>query len=96
VRLVVEGTIIVIVPLITSFLLNTLTLLTPVVNPVVCISVVDDVAQISVIPILLSAVFLRWSETAGRVPTQTLSVVQLMTPYFAITIEGRVNHGSCV
>jgi hypothetical protein len=65
VRLVVEGTIIVIVPLITSFLLNTLMLLTPVVNPVVCISVVDDVAQISVIPILLSAVFLRWSETAG-------------------------------
>jgi hypothetical protein len=92
VRLVVEGTIIVIVPLITSFLLNTLTLLTP----VVCISVVDDVAQISVIPILLSAVFLRWSETAGRVPTQTLSVVQLMIPYFAVTIEGRVNHGSCV
>jgi hypothetical protein len=34
VRLVIEGTIIVIVPLITSFLLNVLMLLAPVVNPV--------------------------------------------------------------
>jgi hypothetical protein len=65
VRLVVEGTIIVIVPLITSFLLNALTLLTAVVNPVTCISTADDVVQISVIPIPPSATFLRWSETDG-------------------------------
>jgi hypothetical protein len=43
VRLVIEGTIIVIVPLITSFLLNALTLLLPVVNLIACISVADDV-----------------------------------------------------
>jgi hypothetical protein len=42
VRLVIEGTIIVIVPLITSFLLNALMLLAPVVNLIACISVVDD------------------------------------------------------
>jgi hypothetical protein len=65
VRLVVEGTIIVIVPLITSFLINALTLLTAVVNPVTCISTADDVVQISVIPIPPSAMFLQWSETDG-------------------------------
>jgi hypothetical protein len=96
VRLVIEGTIIVIVPLITSFLLNALTLLAPVVNPIVCISTTDDVAQISVIPILPSAVFLQLSETVDRVPTRTFSVVKIVTPYFTVTIEDRVNHGCCV
>jgi hypothetical protein len=65
VRLVIEGTIIVIVPLITPFLLNTLTLLALVVNLITCISVADDIAQISVIPIPPSAAFLQWSETVG-------------------------------
>jgi hypothetical protein len=96
VRLVVEGTIIVIVPLITSFLLNALTLLAPVVNPIVCISTTDDIAQISVIPIPPSAAFLQLSETVDRVPTWTLSVVKIVTPYFTVTVEDRVNHGCYV
>jgi hypothetical protein len=96
VRLVVEGTILVIVPLLTSFLLNALTLLAPVVNPVVCISVMDDIAQVTVMSILPMAALLRWSETTGRVPTRTLSVVKLMTPYFIITVEDWADHGCCV
>jgi hypothetical protein len=92
VRLVIEGTTIVIVPLITSFLLNTLTLLAPDVNWVTCIFVVDDVAQISVILIPPLAMFLWWSETAGQVPARTLSLVKLVTPYSAFTIEDWVNH----
>jgi hypothetical protein len=96
VRLVVEGTILVIVPLLTSFLLNALTLLASVVNPVVCISVMDDIAQVTVMSILPMAALLRWSETTGRVPTRTLSVVKLMTPYFIVTIKDWADHGCCV
>jgi hypothetical protein len=96
VRLVIEGTIIVIVPLITSLLLNALMLLAPDVNPIACISATDDVTQISVILILPSVTFLWWSETVGRVPAWTLSVVKLVTLYFTIIGEGRVNHGCCV
>jgi hypothetical protein len=96
VRLVIEETIIVIISLIMSFLLNAITLLAPVVNLAACILAADDVTQISVIPIPPSAVFLCWSETAGRVPTWTLSVVKIMTPYFTITAEIRVNHGCYV
>jgi hypothetical protein len=44
VMLVIEGTIIVIVPLIMSLLLDVLRLLAPVVNPSVCISTMDEVA----------------------------------------------------
>jgi hypothetical protein len=58
VRLVIEGTIIVIVSLITSFLVNALMLLALVVNPIVCISAADDVAEISVIPFPPLAAFL--------------------------------------
>jgi hypothetical protein len=93
VRLLVERTIIVIVPLITSFLINAVRLLASVVNPVACISAANDVTQISIIPILPSAVFLLWSETIGQVPVRNLSVVKLVTPYFAIMVEGPVNHG---
>jgi hypothetical protein len=96
VRLVIEGTIIVIVPLITSLLLDALMLLAPVVNLVMWISLVDDVAQVSVIPIMPLAAILQRSETTGRVPTQTLLVVKLMTPYFTVTVEDRVNHSCCV
>jgi hypothetical protein len=91
-----EGTIIVIVPLITSFLLNALMLLAPIVNPVTCISAADDVAQVMVIMIPPSAALHRWSETAGQVPARTLSVVKLMTPYLAVTVEDWVDHGCCI
>jgi hypothetical protein len=96
VRLVIEVNIIVIVPLITSFLLNTLMIMATVVNPTVHISAVDDITQVSVIRISPLAVLLWWSQTAGRVPTRTLLVVKLMTPYFAVTVEDRVNHGCCI
>jgi hypothetical protein len=36
-----------------------------VVNLITCISVADDIAQISVILIPPSAAFLQWSETVG-------------------------------
>jgi hypothetical protein len=93
VRLIIIGTIVIIVPLIMSLLLKALTLLALVFDPTACISAADDVVQISVIPISPSVVFLRWSETAGRVPVLNLSVVKLMTPCFAVTVEGWVNHG---
>jgi hypothetical protein len=46
VGLVIEGTIVIIVPLIASFLLDTILLLVAVFNLVVCISVTDHVAQV--------------------------------------------------
>jgi hypothetical protein len=65
VRLVIIVTILGIVLLFTSLLFKALTLLTPVFYPAACIFTVDDVAQVSVIPVLPSAAFLRWSETAS-------------------------------
>jgi hypothetical protein len=59
-RFVIEGTIIIVVPLIMSFLLNALTLLVSVVDPAMCISAVDDVTQVSVIPITPLAALLWW------------------------------------
>jgi hypothetical protein len=93
VRLVIGRTIIIIVPLIMSLLLIALRLLAPVIDPATCISTADDVAQVSVILVTALAMLLRWSEAAVRVPTQTLPVVKLMTPYFTTTVEDRVNHG---
>jgi hypothetical protein len=96
VRLVVEGSIVVIVCLITSFLLNMLMLLTSAVNLIVCSSAAYDVMQILVILILPLATFLWWSDTASQVSTWTLLVVRLVTPYFTIMVEDWVNHGCCV
>jgi hypothetical protein len=93
VRLVIIGTIVVIVPLFKSLQFKALTLLTPVFDPVACISTADDVMQISVIPVLPLATFLWWSDIASRVSTWTLLVVKLMTLCFVIMIECRVNHG---
>jgi hypothetical protein len=58
VRLVIIGTIVIIVPLFTPLMFKALTLLTPVFDLAACISAVDDIVQISVIPISPSAVFL--------------------------------------
>jgi hypothetical protein len=96
VRLVVIGTIVVIVTFFMLLLFETLVLLMPIFDPVTCISATDDVAQISVIPVSSSTVFLLWSETACRVPMRTLPVVKLVTPCFVVTVECRVNHGCCV
>jgi hypothetical protein len=96
VRLVIIGTVVVIVPFFTLLLFKALTLLMPVFNPVACISVVDDVAKILTIPVSSSIAFLRWTETACRVPVTTLPVVTLMTSCFVITVESQVNHGCCI
>jgi hypothetical protein len=95
-RLVIIGIVVVIVPFFMLLLFKALVLLIPIFNPVACISAVDDVAQISVIPVLSSTAFLQWSETACRVPVRTLPVVRLVAPCFIIMDECRVNHGCCV
>jgi hypothetical protein len=96
VRLVIIGTIAVIVPFFMLLLFKELALLTPVFNRAACISVAYDVLQISIILVSSSAAFLQWSETACRVPARTQQVVKLMTPCFVMTVECRVNHGCCI
>jgi hypothetical protein len=96
VRLVIEGAIIIIVHLIVSFLFNTVSFLVATFDPDAGISVPDDVAQVTVIPVLPSAVFLQWSQTTSRVPSQTLSVVKIMTSHIATTLGNRVHHDCCV
>jgi hypothetical protein len=71
VRLIIIGTIVVIVPIFTLLLFKAFMLLAPVFNPVMCISAVDDITQISVIPVSSTIMFLWWSETASRVPMGT-------------------------
>jgi hypothetical protein len=63
VRLIVEGTIIVITHFIAAFMLNVVSLLASVFNPLMCIFVVDNVAQIHVVS--LSTALLWGSVTAG-------------------------------
>jgi hypothetical protein len=87
VRLITIGTVVVIVPFFMLLLFKVLALLAPVFYPATCISAVDDIVQILVISVLPSATFLRWSETASRVPMGTLLVVMLMTPCFILMFE---------
>jgi hypothetical protein len=68
VRLLIIGSIVVIVPLFTSLLFKVLALLMSVFDPVASILAADEVTQVSVIPVSPSAAFHRWSETASRVP----------------------------
>jgi hypothetical protein len=96
VRLVIIGTIVVIVPFFMPLLFETLTLLTLVFDPTSCISAADDVAQILVIPVSPSGMFLWWSETACQVPMWTLPVVMIMTLCLIIMVECRVHHGCCI
>jgi hypothetical protein len=96
VRLVIEGTIVIIVPFIASFLLDAFSLLEAVFDSITCISVADNIMQVLVIPILPSAMFPQWSETAGRVPTWTRSVVRLLTPNTIIAVEKWVCDCGCI
>jgi hypothetical protein len=64
VRLVIIGTIVVIVPFFAPLQFKMITLLTPVFDPAACISTADDVMQISIILVLPSTAFLQCSETA--------------------------------
>jgi hypothetical protein len=95
VRLIVIGVVVVIVHFFTLLLFKVLALLMPVFNSAACISVADDVTQISVIPVLSSAVFLRWSETASRIPMGTIGG-HARHPLFILTVERQVNHGCCI
>jgi hypothetical protein len=96
VRLVIEGAIIIIVPFIASFLLNTLSPLAPTFYPAACISAADDVAQISVVPITPSTALLRWSEATGQILTGTLPVIKLMTHGSVFLTVDWVHYGCCI
>jgi hypothetical protein len=63
-RLVIIGSIVIVVPFFTLLRFEALELLMLVFEPTTCISAADDVVQISVIPVSTSAVFLQWNETA--------------------------------
>jgi hypothetical protein len=64
VRLVIERAIVIIVPLVMSFLFGIILFLAPIFDPTVSISITNDVtAQVAVIPVSPSHVFLRWSQT---------------------------------
>jgi hypothetical protein len=65
VRLVVIGTIVVIVPRFTLLLFMPLTLLTPVFDQAMCIFALDGITQVLIVPVSPLAAFLRWSETAS-------------------------------
>jgi hypothetical protein len=60
VRLIIIGTIVVIVPFFTLLLFEELTLQMPVFDLDVSISIADDITQISVILVSSSTAFLRW------------------------------------
>jgi hypothetical protein len=96
VRLVIVGTIIIIVPFITSLRLHALSLLASVFYLAMCISSVDDVAQVAVAPIMLLAALLWWSDATGQVPMRTLPVVKLMTPNYVFVVVDQVHLGCCV
>jgi hypothetical protein len=96
VRLVVVGTITIIVPLIMLILFHALSLSMPVFDPVVCISAVDDVTQVTVVPPTSLATLLRRSDATGQVLVRTLSVAKLVTPVSVFMIVDRIHHGCCV
>jgi hypothetical protein len=96
VSLVVEEAIVIIVPLVAPLLFGVVSFLAPVFNPATSVSIGDGVAQVTVIPVSPSAVFLWWSQTIGRVPFLTLSVVRILTPRVTAAIGNRVHHGCCV
>jgi hypothetical protein len=56
----------------------------------------DDVAQVSVIPNMPSAVLLRWSKADGQVLALTLLMVKLVTLISIILVVNRVHHDCCV
>jgi hypothetical protein len=58
-RLIIEGAKIIMVPIVASLLFSMVSFLAT------GISIVDDVTQVMVNPILPSAMLLRWRQTAG-------------------------------
>jgi hypothetical protein len=79
VRLVIIGTIVVIVPFFMLLLFKALALLTSVFNSASCTSDADDVVQISIILVSSSVMFLRWSEITCDDATRKLSYFNTKT-----------------
>jgi hypothetical protein len=96
VRLVIVGTIIIIVPLITLFLLRVLLLLVLVFDLTVCISAMDDVTQVTVVPTMPLAALLWWSDAIVRVPVGTMPVLRLVSLVSDLTVMDRIHHGCYV
>jgi hypothetical protein len=65
VRLVIEGAIVIIVPLVTPLLFGVVSFLALVFYPSTSVSVADNIAQVMVILVSPSVTFLRWSQTTG-------------------------------
>jgi hypothetical protein len=63
VGLIIVRAIVIIVPFITLLMLDVVSFLAPIFNPVMCISVADDIVQIHVV--LISASLLHWSDATG-------------------------------
>jgi hypothetical protein len=95
-RLVIEGIVIIIVPFVASFLFNVISLLAAVFNLVACVSTMNDVLQVRVVPVLSSATLLQRRETYSRVPMWALAVVRILTMLSISALEYQVHHGGCV
>jgi hypothetical protein len=77
VGIIIIRAIVVTFPFLASFLVDVVSFLIPVLDLAACISLADDVTQVSLIPTL--ATLLRWSDVAGRVLVQTWVVVEILT-----------------
>jgi hypothetical protein len=75
--LVIVRAIVIMVRFLTLFVLNAVSLLALIFDPVTCISVVENITQISIV--LVSVALLRGSDDVGRVPTWTPMVVRVLT-----------------
>jgi hypothetical protein len=93
VRLIVVGDIIVIVPFVVLLLLSALSISASAFNLVACISIADDVMQVTIMFVMPSGALLWWSDVAGRVPVRTLSVVILVTPIPVLLVADWICYG---
>jgi hypothetical protein len=86
VGIVVIRAIVIIVPLLVSLMLDAVSFLALILDLVVCISIADDVTQVSFVPTLVA--LLWWSDAAGRVPVQAQAVVRVLIPPSVSTLGG--------
>jgi hypothetical protein len=66
-----------------------------VLNPTMCISVVDDITQVAVVCNLPLATLLRWGDAAGRVPMRTLPMAIIVTLVSILLVVDWICHGCC-
>jgi hypothetical protein len=98
VGIVVIRAIVIIVLFLAPFTLGAASFLMPILDPIVSISIADDIMQVSFISTLV--VLLWWSDAAGRVPVWAWAVVRILTPPPISVLEGwvlndsHVQHGS--